>query len=452
MRSDYGRSNRLSIENSNKNAAFCFHLTLLQRSRPFTHRSYNTGVVPTEQRPPGLDAAPGAVQNSLAGRGLSGLIVSGMLIAFLGAILPAWRYHIELNFLLIGSYFLCQNLGMLLAPLAGLPLLRMRGIGFTLTLGCALAAAALLLLAAFSPPAHYGWRMGGLFILGLSAGLLNISAFHAITPAYELHPAATLNLVGAMFGFGCLLCALFLAGTFFVYTVPSVLILMAMAPVFAAVHYARAKLPSIPVVRQPSLKETLKDFKSPAAILFAMLLFFQFGNEGALAGWLALFLIQRLGISPETSLFLLALYWGSLLIGRLVAQSLLPRVSHIRLLTGAVLAPMFACIVLFFTNNLFGATIGVLLAGGGFSVILPLVMERIGSRFPYFHPGFYNGIFSIALTGGLLAPGTLGYIAHYLGKGAVMGLPLIGSIMVFLLLLLIFLEDKLSGQAVKYPA
>jgi fucose permease len=404
-------------------------------------------VTNTEQIPPGLDAGAGAMQTSLAGRGMSAVIVSGMLLAFLGAILPAWRYHIELNFLLIGSYFLCQNLGMLLAPLAGLPLLRSRGIGFTLTLGCGLAGAALLLLAAFSPPAHFGWRMGGLFILGCSAGLLNISAFHSITPAYELHPAATLNLAGAMFGFGCLICALFLAGTFFVYTVPSVLILMAMVPIFAAVHYARAKLPPDPVVHQPLLKETLKDFKSPAAILFAMLLFFQCGNEGAMAGWLALFLIQRLGISPETSLFLLALFWGSLLIGRLVAQSVLPRVSHARLLIGAVLVPMFACLALFFTNNLFGASIGVLLAGGGFSVILPLVMERIGSRFPYFHPGFFNGIFSVALTGGLLAPATLGYIAHYLGMGAVMALPLIGSIMVFLLLLLILLEGKLSGQA-----
>jgi len=201
-----------------------------------------------------------------------------------------------------------------------------------------------------------------------------------------------------------------------------------------------------------TLKETFRDFKSPAAILFAMLLFFQFGNEGALAGWLALFLIQRLGISPGTSLFLLALFWASLLIGRVVAQALLPRISHARLLTGAVLVPMFACIVLFFTNNLFGATIGILLAGGGFSVILPLVMERIGSRFPYFHPGFYNGIFLIALTGGLLAPGTLGYFAHYLGIRAVMGLPLMGSIMVFLLLLLILLEDKLGGHASREPS
>ena len=106
---------------------------------------------------------------------------------------------------------------------------------------------------------------------------------------------------------------------------------------------------------------------------------------------------------------------------------------------------MFACVVLFSTNNLFGATVGVLLAGGGFSVILPLVMEKIGDRFPYYHPGFFNGIFSIALSGGLLAPASLGLFAHFFGTGVVMGLPLAGSIMVFILVMLILLEARLSA-------
>jgi fucose permease len=287
--------------------------------------------------------------------------------------------------------------------------------------------------------------MAGIFLVGLSAGLVNVSGFHAISPAYDLHRAATLNLGGVFFGLGCLLCALFLAGTFFVYTVPSLLILMSVVPGLAAGLYAKARMPSDPVVAQPSWREALRDFKSPAAILFALLLFFQFGNEGALAGWLALFLTQRLGASPATSLFLLGLYWTALLLGRIVAQWLLPRVSHGRLLAGAVGLPMFACFVLWETNNLFGATVGVLLAGGGFSVILPLVMERIGDRFPYYHPGFFNGIFSVALTGALLAPASLGYFAHFFGIGVVMGLPLAGSIFVVVILLLILLEARLSA-------
>ncbi len=381
----------------------------------------------------------------MARRGISSMFYSGMLVALLGSLLPVWRYHIDPNYLVVGTYFLVQNLGILAAMAAGSQILRKRGIAFTLSTGCGLAAGALLLLAAFSPPAPVYWRMAGFFLVGLGAGLVNIGGLHAISPAYDLHRAATLNLTGVLFGLGCLLSSLFLAGTFFVYTAPSLLVLMAVVPGFASVSFARAKMPTDPVVAQPTWNDAFREFKSPAAILFALLLFFQFGNEGALAGWLALFLIQRLGASPDTALFLLSLYWAALLLGRIAAQWLLPRVPHGRLLAGAVLLPMFACIALLLTNNLFGATVGVLLAGGGFSVILPLVMEKIGDRFPYYHPGFFNGIFSIALTGGLLAPASLGYFAHFLGIGVVMGLPLAGSILVVVLLLLILLEARFNA-------
>src|SRR5260370_30333715 len=51
---------------------------------------------------------------------------------------------------------------------------------------------------------------------------------------------------------------------------------------------------------------------------------------------------------------------------------------------------------------------------------ISLVVEKIANRFPYYHPGFYNGIFSLGITGGLLAPWTLGYIAQAWGIRAVM--------------------------------
>lgn len=391
-----------------------------------------------------MNAADGAAMQ-VARRGLSALFFSGLLTALLGAVLPVWRYHIEPDYVRIGNYFLLQNLGILGGALAGAKLIGKKGIGFVLALGCGLACAALLVLAAFCPPASAWGRMGGLLLAGLAAGVINQGGMHAITPAYELHRTATLNLSGILFGAGCLACALFVSGTFFVYTAPSLLVLLAALPGLAAGVYGR--IPAAPEVLLPERhwREALEDFKTPAAALFAALLFFQSGNEGALAGWLALFLTQRLGASPATSLGLLALYWAALLVGRVAAQWALARLPHGRMLAGAVAAQIFGCTALFFTDNLFGATVGVLLAGGGFSVILPLVLEKIGDRFPRYHPALFNGIFSIALTGGLLAPASLGYFAHFAGVGVVMGLPVLGAMMVVLLSLAIWLEAKLTA-------
>ena len=181
-------------------------------------------------------------------------------------------------------------------------------------------------------------------------------------------------------------------------------------------------------------------------MLFSLVLFFQFGNEWAIAGWLPLFLSQRLGLSPSTSILMLALYWLALLIGRIAAQWILPNVVHAKLLAGCVLAAVFACIILIATDNQFGAVVGVLLLGGAFAPIYPLMVERIGKRFPDYHPGLYNGIFSFAIAGGLLAPCALGYFAGVFGVGTVMGLPLAGSVIVFVLLVLSWLEARLHSS------
>ncbi|MCL4401261.1 MAG: hypothetical protein M1436_01165, partial [Acidobacteria bacterium] len=296
------------------------------------------------------------------------------------------------------------------------------------------------------PPAPAGWRMAGVFVLGLAAGLFNSGLLHGISSGYQLDPAATVVKGGLLYGLGCLAATLAVAGTFYAYTVESILLLMAVAPGMYACVYASARIAAAARGDQPSLRQALHDFRSPGAVMFALLLFFQFGNEWSLAAWLPLMLIRRLGISPPSALWLLALYWLALLVGRGVAILLLGRVRHGSLLMASVLAAIFGMFLLFFTTNRFGAGTGAAVVGLGFASIYPLVAERIGRRFPYYHPAFFNGIFTFAMIGGLLAPATLGYYAAAGGIGVVMALPLLGTCMVLALLLLIWLEAKVTGR------
>src|SRR5579864_3200915 len=394
------------------------------------------------------ERADSEILNASEGRrSLSGFLISGMLMSFLGAILPAWGYHLKDDFKEVGYYFLSLNLGFLLAAGFAHLLLPKKGIKFTLVLANASACGAFLYLAAGTVPVPAMWHLFGLLWIGISAGLLNSAIFHAISPLYQRDRAATVNLAGVMFGLGCLLTALLMAGTYYVYTVPSILVLFAILPGFYAGIFAKANLGRGPVVHQMPLAHVLNEFRNPGAVLFSLLLFFQFGNEWSIAGWLPLFLVRRLGISPEDSLFLLALFWAALLVGRIAAQLILKRMNQGVLLIGSIASALLGNIVLTSTNNGFGAVMGILFVGAGYASIYPIVVEKIGHRFPYYHPGFYNGIFSFAITGGLLAPWTLGYLTAAWGIQAVMIVPLFGTCMVFLLLLLIMLEAKLSGLA-----
>jgi MFS transporter, FHS family, glucose/mannose:H+ symporter len=392
---------------------------------------------------PGND--PGTLAAGSPLKALAGFFVSGILLAFLGAILPSWGHHLQSDYWMIGLYFVALILGVLASVRIAPPLIQRKGLAWTLAGACALASLALLYLAFFSPPYGAWWRLPGILLLGGAAGLLHTAIFHAISPMYRHDPAATVNLGGILFGLGCFSVAFLISQAFYFYTAAAIQIWIALIPAFFAMVYARTRFAPYAASAGPSARAVLAEMKSPGAVLFSLVLFFQFGNEWAIAGWLPLFLSQRLGMSPADSVLILALYWMALLVGRLVAQWILPRVRHTRLLVLSVLLAMFACMILLDTNNGFGAVSGVLLLGAAFAPIYPLVVEKIGHRFPYYHPGFYNGIFSFAMVGGLLAPCTLGYFAWLLDVRAVMGLPLVGSVIVFVLLALIWLEVRLSA-------
>ncbi len=396
---------------------------------------------------PGAAADLGSLASAGPRKALAGFFVSGILLAFLGAILPSWGQHLLSDYWMVGLYFVGLIAGLTAAVRLAPVLLARKGIGATLAISCASASASLLFLAFFSPPFSAWWRLPGVALLGCAAGVLHTAIFHAISPVYRHDPAATVNLGGALFGLGCFTVALLISRMFYTYTAAAIQIWLALIPGFFAIAYARVRFaPCAVTLLQPS-HELWSELRSPDAVLFSLVLFFQFGNEWAIAGWLPLFLSQRLGLSPSTSILILALYWLALLVGRIAAQWILPLVRHTRLLAGCVLTAVFACVILIATDNQFGAVTGVLLLGGAFAPIYPLVVEKIGRRFPDYHPGLYNGIFSFAIAGGLLAPCALGYFAWLFGVRAVMGLPLAGSLIVFVLLALAWLEARLHSAS-----
>ena len=396
------------------------------------------------------------VQNPLgsssARRALAGFFVSGVLLSFLGAILFSWQHHLTSQYGIVGLYYAGLIAGLVGSSRISPALLRRKGVSWTLALACGLAGAAILGLAFVSPPFSPWWRVAAMAVVGVAAGLLHTAIFHAISPMYRHNPVATVNLAGILFGSGCFTLAILIAGTFYLYTAAAVQVWIAVIPALFGWMYWRTPFQAQPAPDQPAPHALFFELRSTAAVLLSLLLFFQLGNEWALAGWLALFLSQRLGISPPTALGMLALYWLALTVGRAASQWILPRARHGRLLLATVTAAMFGCVVLEVTNNKFGAIVGILLVGGAFAPIYPLVVEKIGHRFPDYHPGFYNGIFSLAMAGGLLTPGVMGYIASVWGLRAIMVLPLVGSVVVFVLLLLIWLESRLSALSTPPPA
>lgn len=391
--------------------------------------------------PPTVEAALNA---STIRRVLAGFTLTGFLAALLGAILPVWGYHLKFEYLTVGHYFVGLTAGLVLSSSVSHRWMARRGVTSALLTGCLVAFIALIFLGFAPPPKPAMLRIGGLFLVGCAIGMLNAALFRALGPTYDHDPAATVNLAGAFFGAGCIVAALLSAATTLEWPAIWIFVLMAAIPAFFAYLYSRTRLSTV-ASDSRAVPETLHEVRNPEAILLALLLFFQFGNEWSVAGWLPTFLLHRLEISPETSLWLLAVYWAALSLGRIAVLAMLPRISHARLLFTSAGGAIFGCFLLLMTNNVFGALFAILFVGGGFAAIYPLVAEKIGHRFHYYRPGLFNGIFSFAMVGATLAPASLGYLADVWGIGVVMALPLAGTCMVVLLLLLIWLESKIGG-------
>jgi fucose permease len=375
---------------------------------------------------------------------LCGLVVSGFLLALPGGFLPLWGYHIKSEFGTAGNYFLALGLGlasggMLARRLASrIPLARL------LAAGCAAGALALLLLSVAAPPAEVWYQSAALLVTGAAAGMVNTAVFEGLGTCYESNPAAITLTAGIFFGAGSVLAPLLLAQSFENNTATRLLAVAALVPAGAAVWLGRMRFQR-DELRELPVEQAMRDLRSALAIIFALLLFFQFANEWSIAGWLPVFLIDRLGLSPATAVSLLALYWLSLMVGRIVAARLLPWVRHGKLLAFSAICALLGCAVLAASASRFGVVVGLLLTGAGFSAIYPLAAERIASRFSYYHPGYFNGIFTFALMGGILAPFALGHLVGVSGLRIVPLAVMAGSCAVFVLILLIWLGRKVAG-------
>jgi FHS family glucose/mannose:H+ symporter-like MFS transporter len=373
------------------------------------------------------------------------LVVSGFLLALPGALLPLWGFHIQNDYATAGNFFLVLGLGVIAGGMAGQRLTRSTPLARLLAGGYFAAAVALLLLAVAAPPAQAWYQSLALFVTGMAAGIMNTAVLEAVTPCYESNPAAITLTGGIFFGAGSVLAALLLAQSFGEDGATRLLAVTAVLPAMGGIFAGMLRI-DLREVSEVSLTQSMADLRSPLAIMFALLLFFQFANEWSIAGWLPILLIDRLGLSPATAVALLALYWAALMAGRIIAARLLRVVRHGKMLGISAFCALFGCAALLAAGSRFGVVVGLLLTGAGFSAIYPLVAERIASRFSYYHPGYFNGIFTFALTGGILAPFALGHLAASTGLHMIPLAVMAGSCAVFALVLLIWLGHKVSGH------
>lgn len=344
----------------------------------------------------------------------AGMLVFGIVMALLGAVLPALSGRLDYSAADIGKLFLAMNSAMLLTSLLLGAAMDRFGMKVPLAAGPMLVAAALLLIGratGFSSlvPASILLGVGGAAVNGASNTLVA-----------DLHDdagrkSAALNLLGVFFGFGALLLPFTLGALLRIAGVERLLegtaALCALAGAFALMlRFPAPKQPHrLPLAHMPRF------LRSPVVLTMGFLLFFESGNEFLLGGYFATFLTRVLGESPESASYLLSGYWASIMVARILLSRLLLRVGgHTVVAICALLAACgSACVAA--SDNAALAAAGIILTGAALSGIFPTILGLAGARFCDHSGAVFGILFTIALCGGILLPWLAGQLAEAAG-------------------------------------
>jgi fucose permease len=179
--------------------------------------------------------------------------------------------------------------------------------------------------------------------------------------------------------------------------------------------------------------------------LCGFLLFFESGNEFTVGGWVSTYLNENFHFSQMSASLVLAGYWGAMMIGRLVVSKKLAGLwkNETLILGSAILSLAGTALVTAATSGIM-ATAGVVLTGLGFAAIFPTTLAIAGEAFPELTGTAFSVIFMIALAGGMTAPWLAGKVANASGLRSGLIIPVIGSVMIILILLLIKRRGQVS--------
>ncbi len=353
----------------------------------------------------------------------AGAFVFGIVMSSLGSLLPSLFEVVGFEKADAGRLFLLMNFGMLVGSLLFGPICDRFGFRALLAISCLLVGGSFAMLAAAR---QYGAVSGSLALLGLAGGALNGGANALLNDISPDRRASALNLLGIFFGCGALFTPFLIGSLLEQAGLRLILVSLATLTVTPFVLFMIAQFPP-PKHRRGIERAALgKVLRNPLLFLFALLLFFQSGNEFTMGGWISTYLGERLHFEPRTAAYVLAGYWGAMMAGRWIVSRVAARISAPALVIGSALLALIAVTGLILTGSPAGATLLVVCAGLGLAAIFPTTLAQAGSVFAEFSGTAFSFIFAVALAGGMTAPWLVGQVAQGYGVGTGFWIPVAG--------------------------
>jgi fucose permease len=370
-----------------------------------------------------------------------GMLIFGIVMALLGSILPLLSQRTQFDIAAAGGLFLVMNFCMLASMLSLGPLTDKFGKRPALVAGTQLVGAALFLLGGAG---SYRDLLVCVLLLGAGGGALNGGTNVLIADLHSepQRKAAALNLLGIFFGFGAMLLPFFVGSLVAKLTLNTILYLTAGLAVAPAVLFLTLAFPRPKQQQGFRLSEAARVIGNPIVLLLGFTLFFQSGNEFIVGGYTSLYLTGEMKLSFSHASYLLAGYWASIMVGRIVSSKLLSRVSSYTLVLLSAIGSAVGVGLLLLAPGAMTAVIAVVVIGFSFASIFPTTLGVAGGKCEAYSGTAFGILFAIALTGGMILPWVVGQVANAYGLRVGLAIAAFNSAMIFVLQLILRKNDR----------
>ena len=362
----------------------------------------------------------------------------GLPDGLLGVSWPSIRATFDVPLEALGLLVAVTTAGYLTSSFFGGAILRRLSMGAVLALSTGAAAAALLGFAV-SP------RWPVMVMLGFVAGLGG-GAIDASLNAYGARhfSARTLNWLHAFFGVGATIGPLVVtmvlsAGLVWRWSyaiVGTAQSILAIAFFFTRGRWLPAPARATAGPSPEGAARTLDTLRRPVVWLGTLVFFFYSGVEVVAGQWSYSLLTLGRGVPETTAGLFVTLYWGSLMVGRIVFGTIADRVPLANTLRLCILGAVVGALLFWLQPTRSLSLVGLMAIGFSFSPVFASLVSLTPSRVGLAHADSAIGFqIAAASLGGAALTGVTGVLADAFGL-EVIGL----AILVFTLILLALYE------------
>lgn len=311
--------------------------------------------------------------------GFVGIFIWGSIAGLLGALLPSLRERAGISLSDSGWMFVALSSGLVASSMIAGYLLDRLGKKVVLCTAIALVILALVLFEFLtSLPAMIALA----FMLGAGGSAVVTGGHALISDLNPEHRAASLNLLDVFFGIGA-------------FVTPFAIVPMQQRGGTAAVLFTLAALAGVGLVfllmvrfpravgsRGVSLSDALAVVRSPLFLLPALLVFLYVGTEQSVWDWQVTYFMRRLSMDNVSAARVLSIFPIAIMIGRLINNRLLMRISPFPVLMASTAGATVCFIVAMVATSAPVAAGALLAAGLLMASIFPTALGVVSGRFP----------------------------------------------------------------------